>query len=142
MLKRIALYIMIVFCLTSCSAMTGNMSVRQDANEGQTAALYQEMLSADNGKPNVAMLNLFFTRMPKGGDIHHHYTGSIYAETYLEWVQAQKWFIDSCSLKIVTTKGADACRDLTVEELLKDNTLYRKLLMAWSDKDYDNHFYE
>lgn len=142
MLKRIASYIVVVFCLASCSAMTGNMSVRQDANEAQTAALYQEMLSADNGSPNVAMLNLFFTRMPKGGDLHHHYTGSIYAETYLEWVQAKKWFIDSCSLRIVTTKGADACRDLTVQELLKDDALYRKLLMVWSDKDYANHFHE
>ena len=24
--------------------------------------------------------------MPKGGDLHHHYSGSVYAETYLEYV--------------------------------------------------------
>lgn len=67
-----------------------------------TSKFYESMF--DGGKPNVATLNLFFTKMPKGGDIHHHYTGTVYAETYLNWVDKKNWRIDKRTLKIVTVK--------------------------------------
>lgn len=31
-----------------------------------------------------ASLFAFFSSMPKGGDLHHHYSGSVYAETYAD----------------------------------------------------------
>ncbi len=92
--------------------------------------------------PNIALLNLFFTQMPKGGDLHHHYSGSIYAETYLEWVKNKHWYIDSCTFKIVPIKNSDGCKALSVDELIANDTLYRKLLTLWSDKDFSNHSHE
>lgn len=84
--------------------------------------------------------------MPKGGDIHHHFDGFIYAETFLEWVSKKSWKIDSCTLKIVKEEIAkdkkDAiCKLLTAEELIANHTLYRKLLALWSNKDYRNHYH-
>ena len=36
----------------------------------------------DSTNPSrLAALTEFFTQMPKGGDIHHHYSGAMYAET-------------------------------------------------------------
>lgn len=93
------------------------------------------------GNPDVAKLNLFFTKMPKGGDIHHHYTGTLYAETYLDWVAKKDWRIDRCTLRIVTDRGRinEEGDLITVQQLLADDALYRKLLTLWSDKDYRNH---
>ena len=34
---------------------------------------------------NPTALNTFLTQMPKGGDLHHHLSGAVYAETYLSW---------------------------------------------------------
>lgn len=110
------------------------------ADQRQTARLYESMFH--DGQADVAKLNLFFTRMPKGGDIHHHYTGSIYAETYLSWVDRKGWWINPCSLKIVTAQESGACASITVQQLIANNTLYRKLFTLWSDMDYSNHFHE
>ena len=74
-----------------------------DVNHLQlTSDFYESMLRKDNH--NEALLHLFFFKMPKGGDIHHHFYGSIYAETYLEWVSKKGWKIDTCTLKIVKEK--------------------------------------
>ena len=36
-------------------------------------------------KNDPVKLRNFLFRMPKGGDLHNHLTGSIYAEAYLSW---------------------------------------------------------
>lgn len=134
-LKQLSLFLLLGF-LVGCT--TPNLP--QSDNEGATSALYER--SFDSGVPNVALLKLFFTQMPKGGDLHHHYSGSIYAETYLEWVKNKHWFIDTCTFKIVKTKGNDACKSVSVDELIANDTLYRKLLTLWSDKDFSNHSHD
>lgn len=107
-----------------------------------TSKFYESMF--DGGNPNVAKLNLFFTKMPKGGDLHHHYSGTIYAETYLDWVAKKDWRIDTCTLRIVAAgeRTGEGCDLITVQQLLADDTLYRKLLTLWSDKDYQNHSHD
>ena len=42
----------------------------------EISALFEEI------RGNEAILQYFFTQMPKGGDLHNHLTGSVYAETY------------------------------------------------------------
>jgi len=135
-LKHVSLCLFLLFCV-GCA--TPNLP--QNKNEEATSALYERMFEA-NKAPNVAMMNLFFTQMPKGGDLHHHYSGSLYVETYLEWVKAKNWWIDTCTFKIVKTKGNETCKLFSVDELLADNALYRKLLTLWSDKDFANHSHE
>ena len=50
----------------------------------------------------AAAIQQFVTLMPKGGDIHHHFSGAIYAETYLDWVQEDGHFIHSTTFQIHT----------------------------------------
>ena len=115
-----------------------------------TTALYNEIVAQNE----ISTMRLFLNKMPKGGDVHHHYSGTIYAETYLDWVQSKNWHIDSCTLRIITgnpapraidttASGSDtSCRALTVEALLADEERYRQLLAVWSDKDFDNHYHQ
>lgn len=51
---------------------------------------------------NDVSLRQFLTEFPKGGDIHHHYSGSVYAETYLEYLEenAEKLWINRNSFVI------------------------------------------
>ena len=53
------------------------------ANEAATARHYASLIA---GEPKTAELTLFFTQMPKGGDLHHHYSGSVYAESYVDFL--------------------------------------------------------
>ena len=135
-LKPLSLFLL----LSLFVGCTTTPNLPQGDNEGATSALYER--SFDANVPNIALLNLFFTQMPKGGDLHHHYSGSIYAETYLEWVKNKHWYIDSCTFKIVPIKNNDGCKALSVDELIANDTLYRKLLTLWSDKDFSNHSHE
>ncbi len=113
---------------------------KADTDYQVTSNFYNKLISKDES--NISMLNLFFTEMPKGGDLHNHYTGSIYAETYLDWVKEKNWAIDSCSLKIVTDPLKNSgCKSLTVDQLIANDLLYGELLTLWSDKDYKNHFH-
>jgi len=133
-----ALFIISGLALISACSDSDN----QEYNYNQTKNFYASIIKKD--RVNVAKLNLFFTRMPKGGDLHHHYTGTIYAETYLDWVKDKGWFIDRCTLKILKSNRTQklSCPALSVDELLKDNALYRQLLSQWSVKDYHDHFHD
>jgi adenosine deaminase len=52
----------------------------RSANEAATARHYAALVAG--AEPKTAELTMFFTQMPKGGDLHHHYSGAIYAEQY------------------------------------------------------------
>jgi len=113
-----------------------------------TSALYDGFFNSQ--QVNLAQLNLFMKKMPKGGDLHHHYAGSIYAETYLRWVKEENWRIDSCDFTIIQTPQAEAqaapakanCQALTVDQLQSDELAYRQLILAWSTFDFKNHYHE
>lgn len=134
--------------LAGCSATAGTTAKSQtsietgksSSNLAKTRDFYQSMV---DGEPDISKLNLFLTQMPKGGDIHHHYSGTIYAETYLEWVKQRDWRINSCTVKIVTSQATEdnGCKTVTIDELYANEPLYRRLLMHWSDKDFDTHFH-
>lgn len=137
---KLVLFTVILFSLTGCSHNGLKQSTIPD-NALKTEILYNKFIGGES--PNIAQLNLFFTRMPKGGDLHHHYSGSIYAETYLDWAESGDYRIDKNSLRIV--KAAEI-RDnsccLSVRQLRSDPELYIKLLTFWSDKDYKNHYHQ
>ncbi|MCD2259440.1 amidohydrolase family protein [Psychroserpens luteolus] len=129
-MKNTIVLLSFCLCILSCN------KPKEKSDFEATSEFYEMMIE----KNDIAKLNQFFTNMPKGGDIHHHYTGSIYAETYLNWVKQKDWRIDSCSLKIITDKTkAETCKLLTVDEVIENTMLYRQLLELWSDLDFGNH---
>ncbi|MES2104288.1 MAG: adenosine deaminase [Pseudomonadota bacterium] len=116
-----------------------------------TSQYYAKLIAG--ATPRLAELNLFVTAMPKGGDLHHHYSGAIYAETYLDWVGRRNWCVyrdnnkDLQAQKYRIEVKADlppAAKAIcaSAEQVRQDNGFYRELLQRWSDKDYDNHYHE
>src|SRR6201999_308562 len=53
-------------------------------------------------RKNEAELTAFFQQMPKGGDLHNHFTGSIYAETYIGYVVEKDYVINKNTLEVRT----------------------------------------
>ncbi|WDE96780.1 adenosine deaminase [Lentisphaera profundi] len=129
--------VFLVFLLWSAVAF----ALDPQTNEAKTAKLYQSFFEGEIAE--LAKLNLFLTQMPKGGDLHHHYSGSIYLETYLEWIEKKRWGIDVQTLKIIPKVIEQSTASvLTIPDLMKNGTLYRKLVTLWSNKDYSNHAHE
>ena len=135
MKAKLSILLLMILATTGCSTIGIKSNAALD-NARKTTLLYNEFIEGES--PNIAQLNLFLTKMPKGGDLHHHYSGSLYAETYLDWVESAGYWIDKNKLRISKVKTSNS---ISVEQLRSDTTLYRKLLTLWSDKDYQNHYH-
>ena len=65
-----------------------------------------ERFDAILGDP--AALDAFLTAVPKGGDLHQHLSGAVYAETYLDWARADGVCINTTTFAAVTTVAVTA----------------------------------
>lgn len=145
--------ILLFSCIVLLSIGVTNPAILRSVTNTDVVAAYYRNLIADDTRM-LSELNMFVTAMPKGGDLHHHYSGSIYAETYLEWVAKQNYCIyreDEASLKIekyrietrvagLSTAAKALC--VTADAARQENAFYRELLKRWSNIDYDNHYHE
>ena len=139
----------IIFFITIFIAIPTSARDLVRSNYVYTEKLFSKFLA--NSERDKAMLNLFVNLMPKGADLHHHFSGAIYAENYLAWAQERGYCIYNTNqhqdgifkYRVVTKpselseKQKEAC--LLVDAVRSDNQLYRDLLETWSSKDYSNH---
>jgi adenosine deaminase len=105
----------------------------------QSAGEYLERI-----RDNSAALTAFFSAMPKGGDLHHHYSGSVYTETYINRVVANKFYIHDSSFIVVRDKPKDPGKHWKrFDQVSKDSLNYFKqqLVEKWSVKDYNGVSY-
>jgi len=95
------------------------------ADEQRTAG----KLDAIVGDP--LLLSSFLRDVPKGGDLHQHLSGAVYAETYLDWASTDGDCIVSSSLSLSSTCGSG-----TVPIPGNDEALYEQIVDAWSMQDF------
>jgi adenosine deaminase len=95
-------------------------------------------------RDNTAALTAFFSQMPKGGDLHNHYSGSVYAETYISYVVQQDYAINTSTLEVKTSIPKDG-KGWVLFSKLNDSGLLavykQKLIQKWSVKDYNGVSY-
>ena len=65
-----------------------------------------DRLDAISGDPDALLA--FVRAMPKGGDLHNHLTGAVYAETYLDWALADHDCIQTSNLTAVYASSCGA----------------------------------
>lgn len=89
---------------------------------------------------NDAALTAFFSQMPKGGDLHHHYSGSIYAEPLLEDAISADFYLNTETMEVLKEKPSNGNWELFSD--LKNrgelDKYKQKIMEKWSVKDY-NH---
>ncbi len=89
---------------------------------------------------NTAALTAFFSAMPKGGDLHHHFSGSVYAETYISYVVQQDFAINESTLEVREKAPANDKNWVRFSNLKERGLLTafkQKLIQKWSVKDYN-----
>lgn len=100
----------------------------------QSAESYLEKI-----RNNEALLTAFFQQMPKGGDLHHHFSGSVYAEPLLERAIAEDFYLNLETMAVSKTKPENGNWE-NFSSLTKKGKLdyYEQLIMqTWSVKDYN-----
>ena len=92
---------------------------------------------------NEVQLTAFFSQMPKGGDVHHHYSGSVYAEPLVAYAIKNNFYINLESLEVQPQQGQEGTWE-SFEKIKKDGTLpfyQQKMIENWSVKDYNGVSY-
>jgi len=82
----------------------------------------------------------FMQAFPKGGDVHNHLQGAIYAETWLEWAAEDGYCIDLEKPAIVEApggRGTECAAPLTSVEAVLNNAIWRdRLIDGLSIRDF------
>ncbi|MDR6846029.1 adenosine deaminase [Flavobacterium granuli] len=91
-------------------------------------------------RDNEVELTAFFAQMPKGGDLHHHYSGSIYAEPLLAHAIAEDFYLNTQTMTVSQEKesGADWVLFSTLQKNGELDAYKQKIMQKWSVKDYNN----
>lgn len=90
-------------------------------------------------------LRAFLTRMPKGGDLHMHLSGAVYAETFIANAAADNLCVDPVKLVLLPNVGTTrslppkpVCAEGTqpAAEAFKNQALYDRLINSFSMRSF------
>ncbi len=98
---------------------------------------------------NVPLLTEFLQQMPKGGDLHYHLSGGIYAESMIGWAADGKLCVATQTLELVKPPCNEGAGNVPVESALSNPGLYRQMVDAWSMRNWQyghqsghDHFFD
>jgi adenosine deaminase len=139
-----AIVLLLLFALTPFG-LSGIRS--KDTNNlaptvAEARATHAFELAKGLGEPR---LYAFLRNMPKGGDLHMHLSGAVYAETFLRDAAADNLCIDPKALSFAQNAAAGkspaagpACSkdDVTASSVFKNQRLYDALIDAFSMRSF------
>jgi adenosine deaminase len=86
-------------------------------------------------RDNPLELRAFLREMPKGGDLHAHLSGSIYAESYLRWAAEDQLCLSTPALSIVACDGTPGL--MPAAEVLQNAAVYNQAIDAMSMRNWN-----
>jgi hypothetical protein len=86
---------------------------------------------------NPSMLLAFLNEMPKGGDLHNHLSGAIYAESYLRWAADDNLCVATATMAIVAGTCDPPGGRPPASAVLQNSTLYSQAIDAMSMRNWD-----
>ncbi len=133
--RRLVVFTCLLLVATGCARGGSPSLTASPANSGPlTDAVAQrfETLRSDPG-----MLQLFLHEMPKGGDIHSHLSGAIYAESYIAWAAEDGLCLARATMALVPPPcDAPAGRPMATT-IPGDPDLYTDVIDAWSLRNWN-----
>src|SRR4026209_505596 len=97
LVAKITITLLLVLLPTPLTRAQGGGAQRKaETSEQRTARHYEEIRS------RPPQLFAFLLRMPKGGDLHNHLSGAIYAESYIKWAADQGLCVNQTTMSFVT----------------------------------------
>ena len=85
-----------------------------------------------------SLLHAFLADMPKGGDLHNHLSGAVYAESYLRWAAADGLCLATATMSIVSGAcDASAGRPPVTDVVRSSNPLFDQAIDAFSMRHWD-----
>jgi adenosine deaminase len=78
----------------------------------------------------------FLRAMPKGGDLHSHLSGAVYAESYVEWAAEAGLCVRRGSARLSPPPCDSAAGQVPAAQALRDAALRGEMIDAWSTRNW------
>jgi adenosine deaminase len=94
----------------------------------------------ESARKQPSLLLAFLRDMPKGGDLHNHLSGAIYAESFIDYAAEDGLCVDRTTAQII--KGpCEPCENYTNKPAVKcaygDHVLYNSMVDAYSMRSWN-----
>ena len=117
-MRRFTTVIIVLLC-TAVAGAQPQPAARAETAEAATARRFAAI------RKDPLPLLAFLHEMPKGGDLHNHLSGAIYAESFLRWSADDKLCLARTTMVIVACGGqAD---QVAVADILSNQSVYSAL---------------
>jgi len=95
----------------------------------------------DSIRNQPSLLLAFLHDMPKGGDLHNHLDGALYAEDLIDFAASDNFCIDRTTSRLLAPP-CDDCEHYTPKPAIRcaydDHILYNQIIDAWSMRNWRN----
>jgi adenosine deaminase len=118
-------------------AVSGSVAAAQAATDPQqrTARYF------DSIRRQPLLLLAFLRDMPKGGDLHNHLEGAIYAESLIDFAAGSGLCVDRTTSFLLTPPCDVSCERYTSKPWVacayQDQVLYNSMIDAWSMRNWN-----
>ena len=126
--RRLLLPVLLGVTLSACTA-PASAPPAAPSNEARTAAYLQQI------RDRPPYLDAFLRRMPKGGDLHSHLSGAVYAESYVRWAAGDGLCFDRNKLALVPPP-CNSPDKVPASAASRDPALYDQMIDALSMRNF------
>lgn len=86
-----------------------------------------------------SLLLAFLHDVPKGGDLHNHLDGAVYAEDFIDFAASDGMCVDRTTSRLIAPP-CDSCEQYTAKPAIRcaydDHVLYGQIVDAWSMRNW------
>src|SRR5689334_5273500 len=122
---RITTAVLVILLSSPLTLVPVARAQRRAATPEQRTARYYETI-----RSRPPQLLAFLRRMPKGGDLHNHLSGTIYAENYIKWAADQGLCVNQTTMTFATCDQTPSQEpnQVPASTALTNGVLYRQLI--------------
>jgi adenosine deaminase len=143
--------LLLLLCVFASQAQP--VSAPQDTRASRTAAEQRTARYFETIRKSPPQEMAFLLQMPKGGDLHNHLSGAIYAESYIQWAANNGLCINTRTMALSVPTPPAKC-DPNSEQppasaALRNSGLYGQMIDAWSMRNWQlsgqsghDHFFD
>jgi adenosine deaminase len=125
-LQSISSLLLVSSLTTVVQAQSATKLIPENAAEQKTALYFERI------RQSPPQMLAFLRQMPKGGDLHNHLSGAIYAESYIQWASDRGLCVSQVTWIASEAPCEETAAQIPISKALTDQTLYNRLVNAWS----------
>jgi adenosine deaminase len=138
-IKRLRIPLIVPICAALLPILPSLAWAQNESQKRAATAGTAEQRAArayDSVRANPLELEAFLRRMPKGADLHYHFSGGIYAETWIRDAAEDGLCVDLANHALVKPQPFCGAGQAPAAQAFTDQNLYDSLVNAFSMRSF------